>query len=282
MRISRNRLLVAGAVFLVLAPAAAWADFDLPILFPVPKTVVVSEDVSPEVLERLSKVNDLVLEIQMTGGNMLRDVLVSRVKKHLQGAKVRITWRGEVNDIHVRQIRQLGSYEVVYRVGEKGLSSKTHNALYALGPIRKYIVIPNKYNDTLLSRVAKLKFYMPVIELGEEALDAQLADWLAARKLRCHFVVSAKTKTEHLYDLLQFRPLHLTLQTQNNRIPDDFLKIIKGLRNVELLFAVDGRLAINDVKELASIERFGLRVDLGHPPHYTPGLVGLLNRIGPP
>jgi hypothetical protein len=280
---SCKRLLGAGAVLLVLAPAAAWADFDLPILFPVPKTVVVSEDVSPEVLDRFSKVDDLVLEIQMTGGNMLRDVLINRMKKLFQAAKIRIVWRGEVNDIHVRQIRQLGSYEVVYRVGEKGLSRKTHNALYALGPIRKYIVFPNRYDENLLSRIAKLKFYVPVIELGTAALDAQLADWLAARKLRStHFVVSARTRAEHLYDLLQFRPVHLTVQTQNNRIPVGLLKVIRGLKDVGLLLAVDGRLAMDDVREMATLERFGLRIDLGHPARYTPGLAGLLNRITPP
>jgi len=266
----------------ILSAGSAAADFELAILFPVPKTVVVPEDVEPSVLTALSGVRDLTIEIAMSG-NMMRDVLVDHLNGDLARANKRIVLSGEVNPIHVKQLRRIRRLEVVYSLGPDGMSDKTFNALFALGPVRKYIRLPADAPAAALERICKLKFYVPVVEVGQDPLPDRLIAWLEQKRQRNnYFVLDAAVDPARIYDLVRFDPLHLEIQTHANRIPEKLFKVIKDLRGVEVVLRVDGRLSLADVKRFAALERFGIRVDLGDPARYTPGLFRMLNRIAPP
>ncbi len=266
-----------------LVPAAAKADFELPILFPVPKTISVPEEISHDVLSSFVGVKDLTIEVRMTGGNMIRDVLVKLLNEKYRGVTKRIVLHGEVNRVHVNKIRRLDSYEVVYRIGRDGLGSKTFSALYALGPVRKYIEIPGEFGEDLLGRIGRLKFYVPVLQLGSRPFDPAVEEWISGKKHHSRrFALPADIDPARVYDLLKFHPISLQVQTIKNRIPDKLFNVLKDLHGVEVVVMVDGRLTLDDVKHLAGLERFSLKVELGQTSQFTPGLVGLLNRVAPP
>jgi hypothetical protein len=274
----------------LLALAIGWgeaggvrADFELPILHPVEKTVVVAEEIDRDELARLGRIDNATIEVRMGGGNMMRDVLLEQLNRDFAGATKRVALQGEVKAVHVEQLGRLQRLEVAYRPGASGLDDETFNALYRLGPIRKLIHLPADPEPDLLQRVGKLKFFVPVIHLGDAPPSEALLGWLRSRpECSVWFVLPAAFPPQRVYDLCEFKPLHLLLQTRRNRLDEDLLKVIRDLRSVEVTVVVDGRLTVADVKQLIALERFSLRVDLGQPPRYTPGLSRLLNRIEPP
>ncbi len=259
------------------------ANFELPILHPVEKTVVVSEEIDSDELARLGRIDNATIEVQMSAGNMMRDVLLEQLNRGFAGATKRIQLQGRIESVHVEQLGRLERIEVAYRPGAAGLDDETFNALYRLGPTRKLIHLPSAPDPELLQRVGKLKFFVPVVHLADPPPGEALLRWLRSRPDRSvWFVLPAGFPPQRIYELCEFRPLHLLLQTRRNRLDGDLLNVVKDLRGVGVTVVVDGRLTVADVKQLAALERFSLRVVLGQPPRYTPGLSRLLNRIEPP
>jgi hypothetical protein len=277
----------SSAVFLALAlwcaPQAVFADFDLPILYPVSKTLVVTEDISEQQLVQLASIEQLTLEIHMVGGNMLRDVTIERLNRLLPKITKRVVLKGEINKTHVRQLARLAELEIGYQLGPQGLSDKTFNALFELGPVRKFIYLPGNSALRDLKRFRRLKVFVPVFPPDPGPLDAASVEWLSRRKLRgISFVLAADLEPVRVYDRIQFRPVELIVKATRNRIRPGLLAVLKDLRGVDLTVVVDGRLTLEDVREMASLERFSLRVELGSNGQYTPGLPALLNRVAPP
>lgn len=259
------------------------ADFELPILYPVQKTLVVAEEIGSDELTRLGRIDNAMVEVQMSAGNMMRDVLLQQLNRSFAGATKRVYLQGRLKPVHVEQLGRLERLEVAYRPGESGLDDETFNALYQLGPTRKLIHLASAPDPSLLQRVGKLKFFVPVVHLSAGPPSEALLRWLRSRPdCSVWFVLPAGFPPQGIYDLCQFRPLHLLLQTRRNRLEKDLLNVVKDLRKVEVTVVVDGRLTVADVKQLIALERFSLRVVLGQPPRYTPGLSRLLNRIEPP
>ncbi len=274
--------LCLGCLSAWLLPSIASADFDLEVLFPVAKTVVIPEDADATLYPELEKIGEPTIEIRMSG-NMMRDVLIERLNRQFARSKKRVVLRGEVNDIHVKQLRRLEGLEVVYRLGPKGLSDKTFNALYALGPVRKFIQFGAETPIRQLDRIHRLKFCVPVVEVGPGGLPEHLIGWLEQKKQRSiHFILGPDAKPDQVLGLTRFSPLHLEIRTRNNRVEKELYNVLRDLRGVEIVLRVDGRLTLADVKRLTGLERFGIRVDLGSPARYTPGLFRLLGQIAPP
>jgi len=209
--------------------------------------------------------------------------LVDRLNQTLPEATKRVVLSGEVTEAHVRQLRRVERLEVAYRMGAGGMSARTFNALFDLGPVRKLICIPADATPAQLERVGRLKFYVPVVQVDKQPLSEQLLAWLEGRhKRNNYFILGPDVDPNRIYELTRFRPLHLEFQTRNNRVSEKIMNVIKDLMSVELVIWADGRLTLDDAKRFANLERFGIRVDLGRPPEYTPGLFHLLNRIAPP
>ncbi len=257
----------------ILVPSASVAEFDLPILFQVPKTISVPKEISLGVLPSFAGVKDLTIEVRMTGGNMLRDVMVKMLNEKYRGVTKRIVFQGEVNRTHVDQIRRLDRYEVVYQIGKDGLGNKTFNSLYALGPVRKFIEIPEGSDQDLLNRIGKLKFYVPVLQLGSKPLDSVTREWIFGKKHSCtQFSLPADIDPSLVYDLLVFNPISLRVKTVKNHIPVKLFNVLKdlkgGVKGMKLAFAesvfwenVHSEIA-KAVRESGKVfEELGARVD---------------------
>ncbi len=269
--------------FFLLSPTRSSADFDLPILFPVQKVLVVDERVNESVLEKLSKVDHLSLEVRMSEGNMMRDILLKILNDKFRGVVKKIVLSGRVKSVHAEELGKLEKLEVLWRSEGKKMDNETFSSLFELGPVRKYIEIPGNTKISNLSPLKRMKFYTPVILLGNQALTDELLNWLEhSTHRRTCFVLSSDFPPEKIYDLCKLGSICLEILTVNNSIPTKLMNILKDLRGVDLEFVVDGRLTLENVSKMATLDRFSLKIDLGHPPRYTPGLVRMLNRIAPP
>jgi hypothetical protein len=188
-----------------------------------------------------------------------------------------------ISKVHVDQLRRLGRFEIVYQLLGDSMDRDTFNHLFALGPVRKHLIIKASAPEALLDRLSQLKFTVPHVLLGSEGLAEPLRSWLRKRPGRgvC-FALPPQADAELIYGLLEFKPLALVVETVHNRIPGDMMKILKDLRGVDVILRVDGSLTMADVKTFAALERFSLHVDLLGTDFLTPGLAQLLNRVRPP
>ena len=271
-----------AAVLLVL-PGLARADFELPIVNPVTKVLSVPYDFDPSSLSRFTDINDLVLELRMTRGNMVPDWLVSYLKTNFQTVTVRVVLSGKIRPLHVDQLRRIPRYEVQYHPQTNKIDSTTINALYTLGPVRKLIVLTGDFSQKDLKAVRKLKNYTLAVDTRKGALSPEQLGWLAQDKNhRKVLFVSPGLDPKKVYDLVTLSPLELRVYTKNNRIETSLLDVLKDLKKVNFTLVVNGRVTLGDAKQFAKLERFSLRIEIDRPSDATPGVVQVLNRIAPP
>lgn len=274
---------VCFAVVLLSLPGLAQADFELPIASPVAKILSVPYDFDPSSLSRFADINELVLELRMTRGNMVPDWLVSYLKTNFQTVTVRVVLTGKIRPLHVDQLRRLPRYEVQYHPAGNKIDSTTINALYTLGPVRKLIVISSDFSKKDLAAVRKLKNYSLAVDIRKKALSGEQLGWLSEdRNHRKVLFIPAGFDPEKVYDLAGLTPLELRIYTKSNRIEKDLLDVLKDLKKLDFTLVVNGRVTLEDAKQFSRLERFSLRIEISRPSDATPGMVQLLNRIAPP
>ena len=274
---------VCFAVVLLSLPGLAQADFELPIASPVAKILSVPYDFDPSSLSRFADINELVLELRMTRGNMVPDWLVSYLKTNFQTTTVRVVLTGKIRPLHVDQLRRLPRYEVQYHPAGNKIDSTTINALYTLGPVRKLIVISSDFSKKDLAAVRKLKNYSLAVDIRKKALSGEQLGWLSEdRNHRKVLFIPAGFDPEKVYDLAGLTPLELRIYTKSNRIEKDLLDVLKDLKKLDFTLVVNGRVTLEDAKQFSRLERFSLRIEISRPSDATPGMVQLLNRIAPP
>jgi hypothetical protein len=268
---------------LLLPCGHASADFDLPILNPVPKVVSVPEDIPFATLDNFARVRDLTIEVRMTRGNMLTDRLIDFLELKFPAVPKRIVLSGTLKQVHVDQLRRISRLEVRYETSSEGLDKETINSLYALGPVRKVIVLDQTFDRKLLESVRQLKFFSPAVRLGQSTVSKEQLGWLSDDKHnKKTFILPPGADPSWIYDLTTLHPLKLEIRTVKNRIDDKLLEILRDLRRAEQVLVVDGTLTVEDARRFARLERFSLKVELSLPARIIPGLVRLLNRIAPP
>lgn len=268
---------------LALVGSTARADFDLPILSPVPKTVSVPEDIPLRTLKGFARVRDLTIEVRMTGGNMLTDRLADFIEKTFAGVPKRIVLGGMLKPVHVEQLRKLSKLQIRYQTGSSALDDVTITSLYALGPVHKVIVLDQGCGQEQIDRLKKLKFFVPALRIRERGFTLDKLGWL--QKDRSHpklFVLPADFDPGLIYELIGLRPLQLEIHTRNNRLAEQQIAVLRDLRHAELTLVVDGNVTLEDARRFTRLDRFSLKVELGQPPRIIPGLVQVLNRIAPP
>jgi hypothetical protein len=274
---------ISFAVVLLVLPGLAQADFELPIANPVTKILSVPYDFDPSSLSRFTKINDLVLELRMTRGNMVPDWLVSYLKTNFQTVTVRVVLSGKIRPLHVDQLRRIPRYEVQYHPGTSKIDSTTINTLYTLGPVHKLIVLSSEFTKKDLATVRKLKNYTLAIDTREKTLSQEQIRWLAQDKNhRKVLFVSPDLDPKKVYDLVSLSPLELRIYTKNNRIETGLQNVLKDVKKVNFSLVVNGRVTLEDAKQFARLERFSLRIEITRPADVTPGMVQVLNRIAPP
>ncbi len=273
------------AVFLMmLFPlGSAVADFELPIVNPVPKVLSVPYDFDPSSLTRFSEIRDLILELRMTRGNMVPDWLVSFLKNNFQLVTVRVVLSGVIRPRHVDQLRRLPQFEVEYLPGESKIDSNTINTLYTLGPVRKIVLLDNDFTRQEVLAVRRLKNFVLAVDARKKPLSAAQVEWLATDENHRKIIfLPSDFSPEKVYDLVVLRPLELRIYTRRNQIDDGLLAVLKDLKKVDFTLVVNGRVTLEDAKRYCRLERFSLRIDVKTPDEATPGIVQVLNRIAPP
>jgi hypothetical protein len=279
----KGEYLVVVLLVLLVPLGPARADFELPIVSPVTKVLSVPYDFDPSSLSRFTGINDLVLELRMTRGNMVPDWLVSYLKTNFQTVTVRVVLSGNIRPLHVDQLRRIPKYEVEYHPGTTRIDSTTINALYTLGPVHKLIVLSSEFSKKDLAAVRKLKNYTLAVDTRKKPLSAEQLGWLS--KDRSHLKVlyiPAGFDPQKVYDLVTLSPVELRIYTSNNRVDPDLLNVLKDLKKVSFSLVVNGRVTLEDAKRFARLERFSLRMEINRPSDATPGMVQVLNRIAPP
>jgi hypothetical protein len=268
---------------LMIPLGSSVADFELPIVNPVTKILSVPYDFDPSSLSRFSEIDDLVLELRMTRGNMIPDWLVSYLKTNFQTTAIRVVLSGVIRPLHVDQLRRIPKFEVQYLPGQSKIDSTTINALYTLGPVRKIIVLTGDFSQKELLAVRKLKNYVLAIDARNEPLSAKRLEWLAKdRNHRKIIFIPHDFPPRKVYDLVALSPLELRVYTRNNRIDKDLADVLLDLKKVDFTLVVNGRVTLENAKRFSRLERFSLRIEVTQPNDATPGMVQVLNRIAPP
>jgi hypothetical protein len=274
---------ICFAVVLLVLPGLARADFDLPIVSPVTKVLSVPYDFDPSSLSRFTDVDDLLLELRMTRGNMVPDWLVSYLKTNFQTVTVRVVLSGKIRPLHVDQLRRIPRYEVQYHPETNKIDSTTINALYTLGPVHKLIVLSGDFSRKDLKAVRKLKNYTLAVDTRKGTLSPEQIGWLAEDRNHSKvLIVPAGLDPKKVYDLVTLSPLELRIHTKNNQIEAGLLNVLKDLKKVNFTLVVDGRVTLKNAKQFSRLERFSLRIEISRPTDATPGMVQVLNRIAPP
>jgi len=279
----KGKYLVLALLVLLVPLGPARADFELPIVSPVTKILSVPYDFDPSSLSRFAGINELVLELRMTRGNMVPDWLVSYLKTNFQTVTVRVVLSGTIRPLHVDQLRRIPRYEIQYHPGKSRVSSDTINTLYTLGPVRKLIVLPADFSKKDLAAVRKLKNYTIAVDTRKKALSEEQLGWLSQdRNHRKILFIPAGFDPRKVYDLVTLSPVELRIYTKNNRIEAGLLNVLKDLKKVNFTLVVNGRVTLEDAKQFSRLERFTLRIEVTRPGDSTPGMVKVLNRIAPP
>lgn len=275
---------ITVVLLVLLVPlGSAVADFELPIVSPVTKILSVPYDFDPSSLNRFTDINNLVLELVMTRGNMVPDWLVSYLKNNFQTVTVRVVLSGTIRPLHVDQLRRLPRYEVQYHPGKSKIDSTTINALYTLGPVRKLFVLSGDFSKKELLAVRKLKNYSLAVDTRGKPLSDEQLGWLSEdRHHRKILFISADFDPKKVLDLVTLSPLELQVYTKNNRIDAGLLNVLKDLKKVNFTLVVNGLVTLKDAKQFSRLERFSLRIEVKRPKDATPGMVQVLNRIAPP
>jgi len=279
----KGEYLAVVLLVLLILPGPVRADFELPIVSPVTKVLSVPYDFDPSSLSRFTGINDLVLELRMTRGNMVPDWLVSYLKTNFQTVTVRVVLSGKIRPLHVDQLRRIPRYEVEYHPGAGKIDSATINTLYTLGPVRKLIVLTSEFSKKDLAAVRKLKNYTLAVDARKKPFTKEQLEWLSKdRNHRKELYLPCGFDPKKVYDLVILSPLQLRVYTQNNRIDQKLLDVLKDLKKVNFSLVVDGRVTLENAKQFARLERFSLRIEIASPSDATPGIVQVLNRIAPP
>ncbi len=268
---------------ILLVQAKAFADFELPILHPVSKTVSVPEDVSIDQLQRLLKVRDLKIEIRMRRGNMLSNRLLKNLTNELYKFKKRIVLKKDLRPVHVERLRELDKLEVQYNSGNESLKRQTLNALYELGPVRKTIVLGNKFTEDQLKAICRIKYVNLAFQIDKNFFSNQQLNLLAAEKSHQKiFFVPYDFDPNKLYDLLSISPLKLIVQTNNNQVNTDLLAVLRDLKTVEITIVANGKMTLDNARQWTKLKRFSLKLYFDKSMEMIPGLGKVLNRIAPP
>ena len=131
------RRVVWAASFLGVV-GSVQADFDLPLLHPVPKILSVSDAIAPSDLARLKGVKNSLLLMRMEQGNMLRESTLRVLHQDFNGVMKRMILRSPLLAVHVEQLRCLDRFEVVFPLDE--LDDANLINLFKLGPVRKWLL----------------------------------------------------------------------------------------------------------------------------------------------
>ncbi|MBW2700874.1 MAG: hypothetical protein JRF33_08640 [Deltaproteobacteria bacterium] len=279
MRLS-FRIVVWASLFLGLMKPA-YADFDLPLLYPVTKILSVSDAIAPSDLARLKGVKNVLLLVRMERGNMLRESTLKVLNQDFTGVMKRMVLTGPLLSVHVEQLRRLDRFEVVFPLDE--LDDANLITLSKLGPVRKWLVLSPSFNPESLLRLKTIKHTKFVVRVPKSGLTHEQLRFLECQQSgKVHFVLPWDVTITNLHSLLGCRRLGLQLESKKNRLNGKLLNIIKDLRGVEPVIVLNGRLSLSDIKSLSRLEYFILQVELGKGKDYTPGLVSFLNAIAPP
>jgi len=267
---------------LLLPGGAARADFRLPILNPVPKTLSIPATIDPSILEEFSRVKDIGIEVRLSGGNLVPGRLLQVLKERFPGNRKFFVMRGDILPRHAEQLRGLEQVEVWYHLGGKKFAARTRNQLYSLGPVRKVIVLPADFDNDLLQQALGMSFTSVAVAVGD-TIPAQQLRWLGIdRRRRKYLLLSPDAGRQAVYQASELSPVELLVPARNNRLDDKFLQLLANLREMGITILVDGRFTIADARRLTRLENFSLKVVLQDPPQMIPGLVDLLGRLHPP
>ncbi len=272
--VSKNVIL--GLAFLVV-PIGARADFRLPIVGRVQKTISVPADIEPSFLEQFAGLSDLKIEIRHTRNNQLPPKLAKLLQSTFSGTRKLVWTSGEIGAVEIGEISGLRPVEIWHRVEGAELSAREINQLYNLGPVRKVIFLAGAFSHQLLETARRVR--NSALAFEGQHLDAERIGWLCEeRKLRKQ-VLLMEPKPELILDLTVVSPLKLVVHTHQNRLPAELVGVLEQLRGVEITLVVDGRLTVEDLKTLIGVENFELKIFFENPPQLIPGLASLLQQL---
>lgn len=277
------KLLLLLLLLLLLGPGTmARADFRLPILNPVPKTLSIPASCDPAILARFSRVEDIAIEVRPAGGNLVPRRLLRVLKERFSSNRKIFIMQGNIMPQHSQSLSGLEHVEVWYRLGTKRVTAGTKNQLYSLGPVRKIIVLPADFDNDTLQQVLDISYTSLALAVGQSIPEQQLR-WLSwDRRHRKYLLLSPVAGFQAIYQASELHPVELLVPTRNNRLDDKLLRLLDNLRGMGITIVVDGRFTIADARLLSRLENFSLKVVLQDPPRFIPGLADLLGRLHPP
>ncbi len=287
-----GRAIVAhrGAIWLSFATwlivciiSSARADFKLPILHPVPKIVSVPEHESIEILNNFKKMNNLEIEIRMTPSGLLSERLVHYLNANFPNVKKRFVTSGILRSAHILRYRKVSRIEIRHELGLANPDFRTINALYALGPVRKLLVLDHRFSRSSFEKIKRVKFSMPVINLSVEGLASDHLQLLKADMSRpIMLVIPYGFEAIHLAKYNQLHPLILEVHTQENQVNEGVLAELTKMEKADICIVINGGFTMNDATKLMVLDRFSLKIYLENLKQLIPGLVDLLEQMEPP
>ncbi len=274
----------AGFLAASLLPKISFADFDLPVLSKVEKVLSFSDEIDPQQVLRFIDVRDLTIEVRLHSGDTLPALWHSVLMDRFGAIQKRIVLPQMPTERAIERLRKLERLEVVMELPGKSADLTDLNRLYALGPVKKRIVLHDGCGSDALQQAAKLNFSeLGIVPGAGGALNRETRAHLIADKTRRKYVyLPADATSEALLDLAAVAPLAIQVKCVRNRIPDGLLGVLKDLRHVDVTLEVDGRITLEDARQWVALERFSLLVRIDDPAAITPGLANLLNGIAPP
>jgi hypothetical protein len=284
MRWSRHGTAAKVLLGALLLTGPAGANIDLPLLSRVEKILSFPDNVDPQQLLRFSKLRDLTIEIRIKTGDMLPPALHSLLMDRFAGIPKRIVLSKLPTERAIERLRKLEPLEVVVFLSGKSAEMNELDRLYALGPVRKRVVLPGDCGPEALRRATELNFSeLGIIAGPGGTLDRETLPLLVSEKARKKVIyLPADATTEALLDLTAIAPLAIEVRTVRNRIPEALLGVLKDMRLVDIVLLVDGRITQEDTRHWASLGRLSLHVHIEDANEITPGLSGLLDSISPP
>ncbi|NMB74988.1 MAG: hypothetical protein GYA21_07650 [Myxococcales bacterium] len=276
--------IAAGFLFASLPLGFSHAEFDLPVLSKVEKTLSFSDEIDPQQVLRFIDVRDLTVEVRLHAGDALPAMWHSVLMDKFRSVQKRIVMSQIPNERAIERLRKLERLEVVMELPCKSADLADLNRLYALGPVKKRIVLQDGCGSSALQQATKLNFSeLGIVPRADGALDRETLAQLITDKTRRKYVyLPADATAEALLDLAAIAPLAIQVKCVRNRIPDVLFGILKDMRHVDVFLEVDGRITLEDARQWVALNRFALLVRIDDPGAITPGLANLLNGIAPP
>lgn len=276
--------IVAFILFAFLPPDFSLAEFDLPVLSKVEKILSFSDETDPQQLLRFIDVRDLTVEVRLHAGDTLPAPWHSVLMDRFRSVQKRVVLYTMPAERAIERLRKLERLDIVLELEGKGAKLADLNRLYALGPVKKRVVLPSGCESNALQQAMRLNFSELGILLGPDGtLDRETLTTLIADRTRRKYVyLPSGASTEALLDLAAVAPLAIQVKTVRNRIPEGILRVLKDMRHIDVVLEVDGRITREDAQQWTALEGFSLLVRIDDPAAITPGLANLLNGISPP